>query len=54
MYWRFETDGMIFACTLIWYHGHKQTHTGTNRLTHTHKYTLTPLVHITATLYCTE
>ena len=40
IYWRFDTDGMIFTSALIWHQTYRQTkirHTGTNRLTHTDK-----------------
>ena len=40
IYWRFETDDMVLASTLIWHQTYRQTkirHTGTNRLTHTDK-----------------
>ena len=36
----FDTEGMVFASTLVRYHTHRQTnagHTGTNRLTNTCK-----------------
>ena len=44
---------MVFASTLIWYHIHRQTctgHTGTNRLTLTYEYILTPPVMCTQQL----
>ena len=45
IYWRFDTDDMVFASALIWHQTHRQKqirHTGTNRLTHTYiKYILT-------------
>ena len=44
---------MVFACTLIWYHKHRQTHTGhtgTSRLRHTFKYILTLTAQTTANL----
>ena len=47
VYWRYDTDDMVSASTLIWYHAHWQTyigHTGTNRMTHIYKYILTPPV----------
>ena len=34
---------MDFSGTLMWYHKHKQTHTGNNRMTNTYKIILTPL-----------
>ena len=52
----FDNNGMVFAITLIWYHKHRQTHTGqtvTNIISHTYEYMLTPLV-ICAHLYYTE
>ena len=47
IYRRFYTDDMVFAITMICNHNHWQTyrrHTGTNILTHTYKYILTPPV----------
>ena len=49
--WRFDTYGMVFARTLIWYHTHTDKHTWqtrTSKLTHTHKYILT------ASAICTQ
>ena len=52
-YWRFDTDDMVFASTLIWYHTQTNTHrayrdqqTDTNR----YKYILTPSVMCTQQL----
>ena len=45
IYWRFDTDDMVFAGTLIWYYTRRQAHTvhaGTNRMTQIYKYILTP------------
>ena len=33
IYWSFDTDEMVFASTLIWYHLHRKTHTGYTWLT---------------------
>ena len=33
IYWSFDTDEMVFATTLIWYHLHRKTHAGYTRLT---------------------
>ena len=32
VHWRFNTDGMGFATTVIWYHAHKKTDTESNHL----------------------
>ena len=34
---RFDTDGMFFPATLIWYHAHTYTHTHTHTHTHTQR-----------------
>ena len=45
VYWRCDTDDMVFTNILIWCPTHRQTHTGhvgVNRLTQTYKYILKP------------
>ena len=41
IYGMFDTNDIVIASTLIWYHTHRETHkghTGTNRLTHINLY----------------
>ena len=47
IYYWFDTDDLIFATAMTWYHKHWQTNTGntgTNTFTHIYKYTFTPPV----------
>ena len=59
IYWRFDTEDMVFASTQIWYHSHRQTYTQdtqepTDRHTHINIYQQHPLCEHNNFLYYSE